>query len=95
MAKTRGSDRNELAALKIPRLDNSVDLEDLTPFELNLFNQTYSASVASVNSHWGVTEARKKQLMFASLLQAAIFLATIAVKVHRDMLTNDQTELNE
>jgi hypothetical protein len=92
MAKTRGSDKNELAELKLPRIENQVDHEDMTPFELNLFNQTYMAAIVSINAHWGVTEARKKQLMFASLIQSAIFLATMAVKVHRDMMTTDQLE---
>jgi hypothetical protein len=80
MAKTRGSDKNELAALKLPRLENEIDLEDLSPFELNLFNQTYTGAIISINTHWGLTEARKKQIMFASLIQTAIFLSTMAVK---------------
>lgn len=95
MAKTRGSDKNELGALKLPRLENGVDLESLTPFEQHLFDSTYSAAIVSINAHWGITEARKKQLMFASLLQSAIFLATMAVKVHRDLLTMDTVTPNE
>lgn len=85
---------DNFSKMPVPKINSDLDLNDLTDFEVQLFNTTFAASVAAINASRPIAQAQQMKIYFASNIQAALYFAHMTIKVHRDMIKDPEIEYN-